>query len=67
MEQNNKPGLRDILVSTVAAAFGVQSKANQERDFKHGNIWVFIVAGIIFTAAFVATVYLIVRSVLATA
>ena len=55
-----------MVLSTLAAAIGVQSKGNQERDFQHGNIWVFIAAGIIFTLLFILTVYAVVKGVLAT-
>lgn len=56
-----------VVMSTLAAAIGVQSKANKERDFKHGSAGPFIVAGLIFTALFVATLVLIVRFVLSAA
>lgn len=67
MNNSQKPGFWAIVVSTIAAAFGVQSRVNQERDFKHGNIWVFITAGIVFTVLFVVVVYLVVQGVLANA
>lgn len=51
--EDGKPGFFAIVASTLAAAFGIQSSKNRERDFKHGNIWVFVVAGIIFTAGFI--------------
>lgn len=66
MSTSEKPGFFAVLLSTAAAAFGVQSQRNQERDFKHGNIWVFALAGIIFTVIFVLTVYGVVQGVLAT-
>ena len=56
-----------IVMSTLAAAIGVQSKANKERDFKHGSAGPFILAGLIFTALFVGTLVLIVRWVLSAA
>ncbi len=39
------PGTLQIVSSVFAAAFGVQSSKNQERDFKHGKARVFIIAG----------------------
>ena len=54
-----------IVRSTLAAAIGVQSKKNRERDFEEGNAGAFIAAGIIFTALFVATVLGVVQWVLA--
>ena len=54
-----------IIQSTLAAAIGVQSKKNRERDFEEGNAGAFIAAGIIFTALFIATVLAVVQWVLA--
>lgn len=62
---NQKPNFFQIMLSVIAAAFGVQSSKNRERDFKGGNIYVYIAAGLIFTAVFVVVVILIVRLVLA--
>jgi len=63
-KQDSKPGFWAVVFSTVAAAFGVQSKRAQERDFKHGNIWVYVTSGLIFTALFVLTLYTLVQAVL---
>ena len=54
-----------IIQSTLAAAIGVQSKQNRERDFQEGNAGTFIAAGIIFTALFIATVMTVVQLVTA--
>ena len=59
-----KPSFFNILVSTFAAAFGVQSSKNRERDFTGGNLYVYIAAGVIFTVGFVITMALIVKMVL---
>ena len=53
-----------IAGSAVAAAFGVQSRANRERDFSRGKPIHFIVAGIVFTAVFVLVVASVVHLVL---
>jgi len=58
-------GIRDLLQSVAAAALGVQSAKNRERDFKNGRAGTFIVAGIIFTALFIGTVFTVVQLVLA--
>ena len=42
-----------IAGSAIAAAFGVQSRKKRERDFSHGKISHFVVAGVLFTAVFV--------------
>ena len=54
-----------VIQSTLAAAIGVQSKKNRERDFEEGNAGTFIAAGIIFTALFIATVMAVVQLVVA--
>lgn len=59
-----KPTFLQVMMSVVAAAFGVQSSANRERDFKHGDPLVFIAAGLLFTVLFVLTVVGIVFLVL---
>lgn len=43
---------------------GIQSSKNHARDFKHGKLAVFVVAGIVFVTLFVLTVYTVVRVVL---
>ncbi|MCI0749427.1 MAG: DUF2970 domain-containing protein, partial [Nevskiales bacterium] len=55
------PGLKQIAVSVLAAAFGVQSHRNRVRDFTHGKAWHFVVAGLLFTAVLVGILYLAVR------
>jgi len=64
-DSDKKLGLLSIVGSTLAAAFGVQSEKNRERDFQQGNLWIFIVSGIIFTTIFVFLVIGIVKLVLA--
>ncbi len=56
-----KQSLLTIVGSTIAAAFGVQSSKNRERDFQQGSIWVYIVSGIVFTLLFILTVTTVVR------
>ncbi len=53
-----------VVLSTLASFFGVQSQKNRERDFSKGNPLAFIVAGLILTVLFIATVLIVVRLVL---
>ncbi|MEK9807844.1 MAG: DUF2970 domain-containing protein [Halieaceae bacterium] len=62
-QQQKPPGLRALLQSVLAAALGVQSSKNRERDFTDGKASHFIVAGIVFTFLFIATVATIVNLV----
>tara|TARA_E500000178_G_scaffold620_1_gene712 strand:- start:621 stop:818 length:198 start_codon:yes stop_codon:yes gene_type:complete len=56
---------KQILQSTLAAAFGVQSQRNREKDIEEGNAGWFILAGIIFTVVFIVTVLTVVNLVVA--
>jgi len=56
-----------VVASTIAAAFGVQSSRNRERDFSAGRPAYFIVAGVVFTTLFVIGMILLVRLVLSLA
>lgn len=64
LDEQKSPGLMQIVTSVFAAAFGVQSSKNQERDFKHGKARVFIISGIVFTLLFILSVFTVVRLVL---
>ena len=56
--------LLQMIGSTLAAAFGVQSSRNRERDFTRGKPLHFIIIGVVFTALFVLAVVGVVRLVL---
>jgi hypothetical protein len=56
--------LLSIVKSVLAAAFGVQSQRNRERDFGQGSYRHFVIAGIVFTVLFVLTLVTVVRIVL---
>jgi len=65
-EGKQKLSILHILTSVLAAAIGVQSKKNQEKDFNgKGSIYIYIAAGIIFTVLFVITIVTVVKSILA--
>ncbi len=63
-ENTQKPRFVDIVKSTLAAAVGVQSNKNRERDFAQGNILAYVVSGIIFTVLFISTVIIVVKMVI---
>lgn len=72
LEENESDSKKDtrlplfhIILSVLAAAFGVQSKKNLEKDFTaKGSIYIYIAAGVIFTTLFVVSVALVVKMVL---
>ncbi len=61
--KNDKINLFSALMSAFAAAFGIQNQKNRERDFKKGNIGIFILAGIIMTITLVGVIVIIVKQV----
>jgi hypothetical protein len=63
-QKPSKPSFWQIVTSTLAAAFGVQSSKNRERDFTGGNIYIYLFAGAIFTLTFITIIVLIVKAVL---
>ena len=65
--QDRSPGFWRIVLSTLAAAMGVQSDKNRQRDFRHGNLYAYIAAGLIFTATFVGGLILLVQYLINTA
>ena len=60
-QPENKPGIGSVVMSTLAAAMGVQSSKNRERDFAKGNFKMYVVSGIIFTVLFIITVAAVAR------
>lgn len=63
-EPGKSPTLWQVAQSVLAAAFGVQSNRNRERDFTHGRPGQFIALGLIFTVLFVLAVWALVKIVL---
>ncbi len=67
MNQDNKakqPSLLQVIASVLAAAIGVQSSKNRERDFEHGNMATFIAVGVVATILFILLIYGVVRLVI---
>ncbi len=56
----SKPSLKQVVQSVFAAAIGVQSKANRERDFEGGSLSSYLVVGAIATVLFILTLVIII-------
>lgn len=67
--ENNKPASKlnffQIVISVLAAAVGVQSSRNRERDFSGNNLLIYIAAGLIFAALFITGLVFWVQHLLA--
>ncbi|SDU02295.1 Protein of unknown function [Pseudomonas pohangensis] len=57
-------GLKEMAQSVAAAAFGVQSGKNRERDFSKGKPSHFIFLGLAFTLVFILVIFGVVKLVL---
>ncbi|MDZ7781701.1 MAG: DUF2970 domain-containing protein [Halioglobus sp.] len=65
--KRSRLGALQVLGSVFAAALGIQSSDNRERDFKQGRAGVFIAAGITFTVLFIVIIATVVHLVLRSA
>jgi len=63
-ENKRKISPLSFMGSIFAAWFGVQTKANRERDFEQGKFHHFIIGGIVFAILFVFFVVGIVQVVM---
>lgn len=57
---------RNVVLSVVAALFGVQSESNRQQDFDQQSPWPFILGGIIAIVFFVGLLITVTLSVTAT-
>jgi hypothetical protein len=63
VNQSNKPGFFDIVLSVIAAAVGIQSSRNRIRDFGGGSATPYIIGGVIFTILFILAIVAVVKMV----
>jgi len=57
-------GWLSVAKSTIAAACGIQTNANRQRDFQQGKPIAFIIAGVVFVLIFILAMYGLVQLVL---
>lgn len=50
----SKPTIAQVIKSVLAAAIGVQSDDNRQKDFTQGSLSMYVIAGLIFTVLFVS-------------
>ncbi len=63
--QSTKISVGQLALSTLAAAVGVQSNKNRERDFAQNSIFPYLLAGLIFTGVFIGGLIFLVNQLLA--
>jgi len=62
--EQQKPSFWDIVLSVLAAMFGVQTEKNRQRDFNQKSGLPYIVVGVLFIILFVITIFFIVSMVM---
>ncbi len=60
----SEPTIIQVVKSVLAAFVGVQSDENRKKDFTQGSLKLYIIAGVIFTVAFVGGLVFVVSTVL---
>lgn len=63
-EAETSPGFWQVVLSVLAAALGVQTEANRQRDFTQRSPLPYIIGGLIFTVLFVLSIIGVVMLVL---
>ena len=63
-QNREKLSLWQIISSVFAAAIGVQSNKNRERDFNQAKPTTYIIAGAIFTLLFILSLVILVKIIL---
>lgn len=63
-DQKKKITPLSFMGSIIAAWFGVQTKANRDRDFEQGKFHHFVIGGIIFAVLFILLVVGVVKLVM---
>lgn len=58
-----KQPLHKIVLSVLAAIFGIQSSKKADQDFQETSPWIFILIGIVFLILFVSGLMLVVSRV----
>jgi hypothetical protein len=59
----SKPTVTQVFKSVIAAFIGVQSEENRKKDFEHGSLSTYVIAGFIFTALFVVAIIFLVSTI----
>jgi hypothetical protein len=59
----SKPTVTQVIKSVLAAFIGVQSEENRKKDFEHGSLSTYVIAGFIFTALFVIAIIFLVSTI----
>ena len=60
-DQRRRPSFWQVIGSVLASFVGVQSQRNRARDFRHGKVWHYLVAGAAMTLLLILLIYGAVR------
>jgi len=60
----SKPPITQVIKSVLAAAIGVQSDDNRQKDFQQGSLSTYLIVGLVFTVLFVCGLVFLVSTIL---
>ncbi len=60
----SKSTITDVIKSVLAAAIGVQSDDNRQKDFEQGSLSTYLIVGLVFTVLFVSGLVFLVSTIL---
>ncbi len=59
----SKPTISQVFKSVLSAFIGVQSESNRKKDFEHGSLSTYVIAGIVVTVLLVAAIIFLVSTI----
>lgn len=59
----SKPTISQVFKSVISAFIGVQSESNRKKDFEHGSLSTYVIAGIVVTVLLVAAIIFLVSTI----
>ncbi|AWL13196.1 hypothetical protein HMF8227_02745 [Saliniradius amylolyticus] len=62
---HSNPSWWQVFKSVAASAFGVQTEANRQQDFRSRSFWPYLITGVVFVTAFVLVLVFVVKLILA--
>ncbi len=60
----SKQTITEVFKNVFSAFIGVQNEENRKKAFENGSLSTYIIVGLIFTAAFVMTIILLISTII---
>lgn len=60
----SKPTLKQVIKSVFAAAVGIQTDANREKDFQQGSLSMYVIVGLVATIILIIAIVSLVSAII---